>query len=194
MTYQKLKKIVEAQGFKFFDKGDYNLNLIFVRSSDRFTDVYDDTLFIAYRVNNKEVVTELNCSTDAGIYYFSINPFKFNPKGVAIIQMGQQVLGSHRYTTRKFLGQPFLEQIVPMKYWRDKNKDTVIDKSVEEISIASTQVHNGGSILARIYNWSAGCSILPKEQYPIFLSIIDKARAIHGDIFSTTWLDKKVTL
>jgi hypothetical protein len=59
MDYQDLKKAVESKGYVFFDDKDFNLNIVFERTSDDFTDMFTDKCRIAYKENGIEKVLEI---------------------------------------------------------------------------------------------------------------------------------------
>lgn len=65
-NYKKLKEVIEFKGYKFYNKGDYNVNLIWCRNSDVFDNQYTDELFMAYKINGIARVDTIPCSTKAG--------------------------------------------------------------------------------------------------------------------------------
>lgn len=186
LTYQNLRTIMAANNYNFFDKGNYNLNLIFARNT-QFTDGYTDMLYIAYKENMMEKVIMIPCSTKAGSYYFKLNPFKLNKRGVSVIKEGQYSQ-TWQYKTSLFLGKPYLHLVKDIPVYRDGNKDNFIDTAVVEVGNYGNFIHTAGDIKGNIYNWSAGCMVIPKEYYSQFLQIIEKAVSLYGDLFTVTIL------
>ena len=72
-----LKQITEAmrkKRYSFFEKGDYNLNIIGIRNvSDQVDNLFDDTLFLAYKVDDRFNVQQFDMTTQPGAYYMK-NP------------------------------------------------------------------------------------------------------------------------
>lgn len=195
MTYQELKTAIQKKKYKFFDFGDWNINIIFVRTNDQFTDFFTDKSYIAYRENGIEKVLEQPCSTKAGLYYVN-NPITYQKvTGVAVIIPGQYQ-GVYEliddYTT--WLKYPFFKQIAPMSYWRDFDKDTTLDKVQPQINkMFGTHYHRGSNIGAtgrHNYNWSAGCIIQEEPYFKKVIEIARKAAAKYGNKFTITILDQ----
>lgn len=186
LSYQNLRTIMLANKHQFFDNGNFNLNLIFFRNT-QFSDKYDDVLYIAYKDNLVEKVFTCPVSTEAGSYYFKLNPFKLNSEGVAVKKEGQN-LRSYEYRDN-FLGQPYLHLIKEIELYRDGNKNTHIDKSIIRNVNAGTHIHVGGDIKGIVYNWSAGCTVIPKQYYAEYIKIIQRAVQLHGKIFSETIIE-----
>lgn len=49
----KLRKACEAKGYRFFEEGDFNLNIIGVRSDNPIPDKFDDVIYLCYKVDGK---------------------------------------------------------------------------------------------------------------------------------------------
>ena len=70
-TLDQIKSAMIAKGYKWFEEGDFNLNLIGVRNSDTgdtVTNAFDDTFFIAYRDAGKWKIHNYACTTDPGAH------------------------------------------------------------------------------------------------------------------------------
>lgn len=196
IMYDKIKQSVLTKGYKFFDTGNYNLNIVFERTSDVFTDFFTDKCHIAYREKNLPYVLSVPCSTKAGFYYVN-NPITYQGvTGVAVI-MPKQYLGVYEFVDDyvTWLNYPFFRQIKGMDYWRDFDKDTDLDKVQPQINQNfGTHFHRGSNPSVtgyHIYNWSAGCLI---SEEPYFKQVVELARKsvlIYGDKFSITVLEEK---
>ena len=53
LAKDRVKKIMERKGYKFFEKGNYNLNIIGVRSETKIANSFDDTLFCIFKKDSK---------------------------------------------------------------------------------------------------------------------------------------------
>jgi len=94
ISYDKLKQSVEALGFRFFDEGDYNLNLVLERTSDDFTNYMTDWFHVAFMVAGNKQVISIKCSTKPGLIGSVLNPVTVDGvKGTAVIVSPQQVSG-----------------------------------------------------------------------------------------------------
>lgn len=196
MDYQFLKKAIENKGYIFFDKGDYNLNIIFNRTNETFTDFFTDKCYVAYKENSVEKVLEQPCSTKAGLYYVK-NPITYQGvTGVAVV-MPNQYRGVYQlvddYIT--WLNYPFFRQIKPMNYWRDFDKDTLLEHVQPQMEqIFGTHFHRGsnpGVTGQHIYNWSAGCIIMEEPYFKNVVELARKATKLYGNKFSITILEEK---
>lgn len=189
MTYQQLKKKVEDKGFKFFDKGSYNLNIIYFRNNNVFTDKYTDTLYIAFKNGIVETLFEAPCSTKAGSYYVK-NPITYlGIKGTAVMKEGQWE-GCYQFIdNNSWLNTPYLKQIKPISIWRDGIIDGDIDEQNEQSGIFGINCHTAGDIKNIIYNWSAGCLVTPKEKWLQAINIIREGSKRYGNIFTVTLIE-----
>ncbi len=51
----KIKQAMKVKNYKFFESGDYNLNIIGIRNSDtgsKVTNVFDDLLTVSYKIGD----------------------------------------------------------------------------------------------------------------------------------------------
>jgi hypothetical protein len=197
-----LKKIFEQKGYKFFDKGVYNLNIIGVRSENSQSNEFDDWLLLVYKedVLDDWVIKQYPITTDPGKYYL-MNPL--NKDGTIILVPGQYrgvyAIGIHG---RSFLsgGYEAMEQIAPMAYVRDNSRDSKLDfdlyKNPKNIfwDNPKTNIHRASknSIVRWVEKYSAGCQVFQNpKHFEEFLSTAKKARQIWGNKFSYTLLEEK---
>jgi hypothetical protein len=196
LNYQQIKKLVTDKGYVFFDEKDYNLNIVFIRTSDVFTDLFTDTGYVVYKENDVEKVLIQPCSTKAGLYYVN-NPITYQGvTGTAVVMDGQyrnvyQLVDSYS----EWLSYPYFRQVKEMNYWRDMSKDTTLDEVQPQYNKNwGTHYHRGSNIGVtghHIYNFSAGCLI---QEEPYFKNVIELARKgvkAWGNSFSITILDAK---
>lgn len=169
-----LRRVQDA-GHKVFTTGDYNLNIVGVRTASRTSDTFDDNLFCVYRVAEKWKLWHWYITSDPGVFYRE-NPL--NVKGTAILCAGQ-----HRGAWRFGLHRNKYEALVqhkPVKVWRDSNRDSVLDLDVP-FRVAHEGLHGinfhrsstKGS--TKVGKWSAGCQVFAHPQdYIQFLGLCSK--------------------
>lgn len=196
MNYDQLKQLVEDKGFIFFDNGNYNLNFIWVRHDLIADNHFTDVLYVAYRENGSKQVLQVKATTLPGLRGSLYNPNTVRGvTGTAVIQEGQY-RGAWKFidSYSQFSKYPFFMQIKPIKYWRDGNKDDVIDEVNPETDINGTHWHKMTNVGDKrkiekfeVNNWSLGCMGCPVEEWDKVISLTRKAiRAGWGDVFTGT--------
>jgi hypothetical protein len=149
---------VEWLGFKVFDNGDYDLNIIgerFKGSPERF----DDILHVCYKLGGLWQHHRFKCTTEPSVYWLN-NPMRVG--GTAVVMSPQQMrsafeLGKHKNT------YPCLRQRKEVKVWRDANKDAVIDYGdLNESTAWAIQIHRASAnkVAQSTNKWSAGCTVV----------------------------------
>ena len=56
LTREKIEKAVKKKGFVWFDKKDYNLNIVGIRNSstgDEITNKFDDQITLSYKIDDE---------------------------------------------------------------------------------------------------------------------------------------------
>lgn len=189
MSYKDLKKVLERKGYEFFDKGSFNINIVYFRNSSIFTDKYTDTLYIAYKNGITETLFEAPCSTKAGSYYVK-NPITYlGVKGTAVMQEGQWKGAYQFIDNNSWLNTPYLKQIKPIKVWRDGLIDADIDEVNQQEGIFGIHCHTAGDIRNLVYNWSAGCLVTPRAKWLEALEIIRESAKRYGNTFTVTLIE-----
>lgn len=194
-TREQIQKAVEAKGHKWFEGGDYNLNIVGVRNSDTngaVTNKFDDKLTVSYSVDGELKYHEFDATTDPGSHW---ERNLLNKDGVAIL-VPNQYRGSHKI--RKHQGKyEALCQKKNVKVYRDKNKDGVYDMLEENIQegIFGINIHKAGSRVngsTQIDKWSAGCQVLSKESdFNQLMKLAHKAKDLYGNSFTYTLIESK---
>lgn len=196
MDYQQLKQLVESKGYVFFDKGNYNLNFIWIRHDMVADNHFTDVLYIAYKDNGLERVLQVQCTTLPGLRGSLYNPNTVRGiTGTAVIQEGQY-RGAWKFidSYRQFSKYPFFQQIKSIKYWRDGNKDDIIDEVNPETAINGTHWHKMSNIGDKrkieqfeVNNWSLGCMGCPVEEWDKVINLTRKAiEQGQSDVFTGT--------
>lgn len=198
----QIKDVMKKKGYKFFDTGILNLNIIGVRSMTSQSNEFDDLLYVIYRDSNgQQIQREFTITTDPG------KPFLLNPLagtgGTAILVPGQYpgayMVGIHG-RSRPSGGYKALEQRAPMKYVRDNNRNALIDFNLysnpANIFVANlkTNIHRASqwSVVRFIEKYSAGCQVFryPKS-FDWFMDICEQSAKIYGNKFTYTLLEER---
>lgn len=183
MTLQRVKD----EGHAVFTHGQYNLNIVGVRSSPGEVNTFDDSLHLIYKGSNDEWVDiSVPCTTDPGLYWLQN---LMNVGGTAILKAGQYrgayLIGKHRGL------YPALVQRRPVKCYRDRNRDAVLDFDVPVTEgLYGINIHHAGYDSKRVEKWSAGCTVVGSLlDWNIIWSIIERSAAIYGDRFTYTLIE-----
>jgi|TARA_R100001509_G_scaffold139655_1_gene94134 hypothetical protein len=194
-TREQIQTAVQSKGHKFFENGDYNVNIVGVRNSatdNKVTNKFDDWMTISYKVNGEWNFHCYDCTTDPGKYWVDN---LLNPDGVAIVVPGQY-RGSHQIGLHQGKYEA-LRQMKPIKVWRDDNEDNVYDHIADDIQegIFGINIHKAGSRVegsTQIDKWSAGCQVFSKESdFNEFMDVMYKARNTWSNSFTYTLIESK---
>jgi hypothetical protein len=191
----KIKKAVESKGYKWFEGGDYNLNIVGVRNSNTngvVTNKFDDMITLTYEVGDVLKYHEFDATTDPGAHW---EKNLLSKDGVAIL-VPNQYRGSHTIGMHQGKYEA-LKQQKPVKVYRDKNMDGKYDMLAENIQegIFGINIHKAGSRIegsTQIDKWSAGCQVLSKESdFNKLMELAHKASALYGKSFTYTLIESK---
>lgn len=183
-------KLFKSKGYVFFDKGEYNLNIIGVRKSGNLiTNGFDDYIVVIYKNKRGWQKIYYRATTEPGSYYMYTVPNKI---GTAIMVPGQY---RGAYKIGKHQGKyKALVQIKPVKVYRDANKDSYYDMEPETIQngVFGINIHKAGNASKRIDKWSAGCQVIANDDnFRAFMQLCEKAAKIYGDTFTYTLINEE---
>ena len=180
---------VEEMGYRTFKSGNFNLNIIGVRTRSRVANEFDDDLYVVYKEDGQWVQHVYSITTDPGLYWLE-NPSRVS--GTAILKAGQYrsafTIGKHRgrYTA--------LVQSGPVDVYRDSNRDAFID--MEESSVQTgffgINIHRSSSSGSSpaVNKWSAGCQVFQfTAEYDSFIALCKTSSRLYGDKFTYTLLE-----
>jgi len=194
-TREEIKCAVESKGYKWFESGNYNLNIVGVRNSEthgKVTNKFDDCITVSYNIDGEEKFHCFSSTTDPGSHW---EKNLLNKDGVAIL-VPNQYRSSHEI--RKHQGKyEALCQKKNVKVYRDKNKDGVYDMLEENIKegIFGINIHKAGSRVngsTQVDKWSAGCQVLSKESdFNQLMELAHKAKDLYGNSFTYTLIESK---
>jgi len=196
-TREQIKEALKAKGYKFFEEGDYNVNIVGIRNSEtegKVTNRFDDLMTVSYKIDGEWQYHEFDCTTDPGTHW--VNNCAYSKKGVAILKP-DQYRKSHKI--RKHLGQyEALGQQNPVTVYRDPNKDAVynLDENNTQTGLFGINIHRAskyaGKKSTRINKWSAGCQVIAaNDDWTKFMKIMRKARLIWSNNFTYTLIESK---
>lgn len=190
LNFKSVKAAVLKADYLFFEHGNYNLNLIGIRTKDQQSDSFNDWMCVLFYIDDEPVFFKFSITTDPGLYY-RLNPI--NNKGVAIVKAGQYLgvwcTGFHK---GQYAG---LVQKKPITVYRDNNKDDHIDIGVPtDKGFHGINCHRSiaNGISEKIGRWSAGCQVFSNaNDFRIFMALCDKSAANWGDSFTYTLLEEE---
>lgn len=188
-----IKKIMIDKGYKFFEKGTYNLNLIGIRANkenDINKDTFDDLFMVIYNDASGNLVKYIiPITTVPGIRYMS-KPI--NERGAAILKPGQYPgVWKIDYHNGKYLalcqrGNKFI-------VYRDNNKDVILDfnEATTDYGYFGINFHKSGVNSQLIGANSAGCQVTQKSaDFDHVMELATKAKNIYGNSFTYTLLEE----
>ncbi|BFM20510.1 hypothetical protein [Gilvimarinus japonicus] len=188
VRYGQLMTAMIRAGHHFFEQGDYNLNLIGVRSRDAHSNAFNDALAVAYKINGRPVCHVFACTTDPGIYW---REKPANVNGTAIVKPGQYpglwTLGKHQ---GKYAALVQAENITVYRD-NDGNGEINTDRNTAytDTGLFGINCHKAGKQSRRVDKWSAGCQVLANEcDFNLLMALCEKSAQLWGDRFTYTLL------
>ena len=188
MDFDTIKSAIIKKHYPFFERGDFNINLVGLRSSDLTSNRFNDHFFILFYIKTKPVFYRFDCTTDPGVYYRN-NPL--NLDGTAILKPGHYKglwsIGRHRGQYKA------LVQTGPAQFYRDNNKDNELNLNNLHSGFIGLNCHrafeHGKS--QTVNKWSAGCQVIadPKK-FNVLMQICSISAKKYGNSFSYTLLNE----
>ena len=192
-TKEQVEAAVKAKDYKWFENGDYNVNIVGIRNmatGTRVTNKFDDHITISFKDEGEWKFHCFECTTDPGDDWMD-DPM--NSKGTAILVPGQY-RGSHKLRLHqgRYLA---LGQQKNVKVYRDRDKDghydfnpDTIDEGLFGINIHRATKH-AGKTSTYVDKWSAGCQVIASnDNWHTFLDICQTARDKWNNNFTYTLL------
>lgn len=186
-------KLFAKKGYAWFSKGDYNLNIIGVRSNNnnKITNSFDDFLIVDYvcSAGHRRVVYPI--TTDPGIYYMVHN---LTSNGCAILVPGQYrgcwEIGLHKGKYKA------LVQKKPLSVYRDNNKDDIYDLNPDTIEkgVFGINIHRSNEKVTSVLvdKWSAGCQVFSNPvNFTSFMRLCEEQRKRYGNSFTYTLINEE---
>lgn len=188
---------VRAHNFAIFTHGDYNVNLVALRSpqpndaTPQSENTYNDRFFCVFKKGGQWISRTWNCTADPGIHF---QRFPMNPRGCGALYAPQQVrggyrLGLHRGKSKALVQSPTGNQV---RVYRDDDRSGVFDFDSSTVEVGfGFNIHKGPSTEATgVDRASAGCVVFRKSrEFATLIKICTKSAAQYGNSFTFTVLD-----
>ena len=193
-TRKQIETAVKTKGYKWFENGDYNLNIVGVRNAETLNEVtnkFDDYLTLSYKVDGEWNYHCFDATTDPGKHWVDN---VLNEAGVAILKENQY-RGSHKIGLHQGKYEA-LRQQKPVQVYRDNNLDNCydMDESTLQEGIFGINIHRAtkweGKKSTQIDKWSAGCQVIAaNDDFRLFMEICNKSKDIWGNSFTYTLIN-----
>jgi hypothetical protein len=189
---EQYKKTLEDKGYKFFENGDYNLNIIGVRNASGDASKFDDFINVIYKVEGEWVADVYQVTTEPGVNILR-NPIKeVRHKGTAILVPDQYrstyKIGWHGSRDRGH--EALIQRGTQVSVWRDNNRDAVPDcHGPEEKGWFGINIHKqrGSDIRINTGGVSAGCQVFRSSvDFAEFMETCHDASDQWGNSFTYT--------
>lgn len=192
LAKNRVKEIFAIKKYKFFEAGNFNVNLIGIRSNNRVANSFDDTLLCIYKDKDIWQWKEYKITTDAGNYWLK-NPM--NSKGTALL-VPNQYRSAYRIDRHQGRYFALCQREAEVEVYRDNNKNYItdfdpntIDKGMFGINIHRSHPRRETK---KVEKYSAGCQVFSDpEAFDRFMTICQRAAGIWGNKFSYTLLTYK---
>jgi len=190
---ERFKLAFKANGYAFFENGDYNLNIVGVRNDSGKADTFDDNINIFYKIDGKWVADCYPATTEPGINILKRPIVK---GGTAILIPGQ-----YRSTykidihggKRKY--KAVCQRSGDVKIWRDDNRDRTPDYEGDiHEGRYGINIHRQWGPDDREYTGgvSAGCQVFQSSvDFYEFMETCDIAASIYSNSFTYTLVDER---
>jgi len=189
-TREQIEAAVKAKGYKYFENGDYNMNVIGIRNSGtgkKVTDLFDDWLTLSFKIDGVWQFYIWNATTDPGKAPMLKGN---NGTGTARVVPGQYP-GSHMIRLHQGKYEA-LGQKANIKVYRDANKDEIYDESKITEGIYGINIHKAGQDSNLVSTWSEGCQVFKRvKDFDVFMKLCKKAAKLQGNSFTYTLIESK---
>lgn len=186
------KKVFKKMKYTYFSTGVFNVNIIGVRRDKvENKNTFDDYIVVEYYNDKRNLCRYFfPCTTTPGKVYLNKPQ---NKKGCSILVPGQYrsafTIGKHKDKYEALI------QKLPVKVYRDNNKDNVLNMDPETIEsgMFGINIHKAGYSSSFVNNWSAGCQVFKREyDFDTFMGICHlQANNGLGTTFTYTLIDEK---
>jgi hypothetical protein len=192
---EKYKNTFKRKGYVFFEKGDYNINIIGVRNKSGDASRFDDTIAVAYRIDGLWVVDSYKATTEPGVKILRLPIKEVRHKGTAILVPDQYVAtykidlhgGKWKYTA-------LCQRNGRVRVVRDNNRDAKPDyHNPEEKGWFGINIHKHRGSDARVNTGgvSAGCQVFQSSKdFAEFMDTCHESSDRYGNSFTYTLLDE----
>lgn len=189
---EQLRGIFASKGYVFFERGDFNLNIIGVREDDRFDNAYSDTLLVVYKEQAKWQVMRMPWTTMPGTFGGVLSPITvYGITGTAVLKEGQY-RGAYQFIDNwhNFHRSPCFWQVKPVVVYRDGNRDFEFDRSMpQQEGLFGINLHRMEGKM--VNNWSLGCQGTNWSHFSKLVDLVRRAAKLYGNRLTYTLLHRK---
>ena len=171
---------VASLGHAVFEEGEYNLNIIGIRTANSDANTFNDRICVVYKDEKKSWISRTwPCTTDPGTYY---REKPMNVKGTAILKEGQY-RGVYKIGKHRGKYDALVQTGGRVTVWRDNDKNDVLDMEpgTEDSGYHGINLHKAGSNSTSVDRWSAGCQVWANaDDFACFMDICRKQVSERG--------------
>ncbi len=193
----RYRKVMENKGYKFFEKGDLNLNIIGVRNDSGSALKFDDLIDVVYKIDGEWVVDTYPVTTEPGTSILKRPIKEVRDKGTAIL-VPDQYRGTYKidwHGSRDRGHMALCQRGGQVSVWRDNNRDSTPDyHGPEDVGWYGINIHKHRGSDARINTGgvSAGCQVFQSSaDFSEFMETCSDARDKWGNSFTYTLLEER---
>lgn len=193
ISYDFIKSLYVSRGYRFYDSGQYNVNVFAIRNKDLTTvNKFNDLIGVAYldEFMNKQCLV-FEGTTKPGLTY--LKEKMGNKNGTGILIEGQYpkawVIGIHN--AGKPSAHEAFRQSGPgvFKVWRDNDSDGQFDFNGKVYT--DVQGLNGHTTrdfdVENVGSFSAACQVIKDDkEHMIWMSVAKRAAELYGNSFTFT--------
>lgn len=185
--------LFKTKGYAYFTKGNYNLNIIGVRSNHnhKVTNEYDDYLVVIYNTDNGPQRKLYTITTEPGS---KMMKSPICAKGTAILAPGQY-RGAYKLDKHNGRYDALCQRNKPVKVYRDNNRNMIYDYIPEsmEKGMFGINIHRSNEKWTRttIDGYSAGCQVFNNpDEFTSFIRLVKVSAKLYGNCFTYTLIDE----
>jgi len=190
LTVNNLREALTRLSYAFFENGDYNLNIVGIRTNDIEANSFNDFIAVAYKERGQWQLETYEATTDPGVYW---RKHPMNRLGTAVLATGQ-----HRrcYQLGRHQGKyEALTQAEMLPVYRDSNKDSIIDADgAIDIGFHGINIHRASANWQskQVHKWSAGCQVFANpNNFDYFIELCKKSTRLYGSRITYTLIEEK---
>jgi hypothetical protein len=194
---EQYKEVMKKKGYSFFEKGDYNLNIIGVRNDSGDASKFDDAMILLYKVEDSWVCDMYPVTTEPGTSILKRPIKEVRHKGTAILVPDQYKstykIGWHGSKSNGHTA--LIQRGGKVRVWRDNNRDSTPDYHGEEekgwfgINIHK---HRGSEARVNTGGVSAGCQVFQNTRdFYTFMETCELSSDKWGNSFTYTLLEQR---
>ena len=193
---EQFKNTFTNKGYSFFEKGDYNLNIVGLRSDSGDASKFDDSMNVIYKINGNWVCDLYPITTEPGPAILRRPIKEVRHKGTAIL-VPNQYRGTYRigwHGNEKRGHTALVQRGAKVRVVRDNNRDANPDyHGPEEEGWFGINIHkHRGSTARTNTDWvSAGCQVFQDSRdFHEFMETCDIGADHWGNSFTYTLLQE----